>query len=262
MTERPRAPLAVKVIALIALIFLLERAREVVLPVAIAIILTFLLAPLVRVLRSRGAQRCARCRRGCLRPAFHSRTLGQPPGCAGQRVDCARTDVGAATDRFVRKVAQVDSLHGAAARSRFRPAVTTKGRPAAEVVPAQAPPASDPFKDKIAIEGIALTGSLIRQAHLGHGIDRRDDHFAVLFPRFGTLADGPHRRGDSEAPRSRGRARRLSRRAARYRALSRHAGDDQRRRRYCDDVGVDGDRVAKSRFCGASSLPCSVSFRT
>ena len=53
-TERPRAPLAVKVIAVIALIFLLERAREVVLPVAIAIILTFVLAPLVRALRNRG----------------------------------------------------------------------------------------------------------------------------------------------------------------------------------------------------------------
>ncbi len=54
LTERPRAPLAVKVIAFVALIFLLERAREIVLPVAIAIILTFLLAPLVRVLRNRG----------------------------------------------------------------------------------------------------------------------------------------------------------------------------------------------------------------
>ncbi len=54
VTERPRAPLAVKVIAFIALIFLLESARPVVLPVAIAIILTFLLAPLVRALRSRG----------------------------------------------------------------------------------------------------------------------------------------------------------------------------------------------------------------
>ena len=46
----------------------------------------------------------------------------------------------------------------------LRPAVTVKGRPAAEIVPAPAPPTSDPFKDKITIEGIALTGSLIRQA--------------------------------------------------------------------------------------------------
>ena len=46
----------------------------------------------------------------------------------------------------------------------LRPTVTTKGRPAAEIVPAAAAPASDPLKDKIAIEGIALTGSLIKQA--------------------------------------------------------------------------------------------------
>ena len=52
--ERVRAPFAVKVIATVALIFLLESAREIVLPVAIAIILTFLLAPLVRLLRHRG----------------------------------------------------------------------------------------------------------------------------------------------------------------------------------------------------------------
>ena len=54
LTERLRAPLAVKVIAFVALIFLLKSARDIVLPVAIAIILTFLLAPLVRALRNRG----------------------------------------------------------------------------------------------------------------------------------------------------------------------------------------------------------------
>ena len=59
LTERPRAPLAVKVIAFVALVFLLKGAREIVLPVAIAIILTFLLAPLARVLAQPGLQRCA-----------------------------------------------------------------------------------------------------------------------------------------------------------------------------------------------------------
>ena len=60
--ERPRAPLAVKVIAFVALVFLLESAREVVLPVAIAIILTFLLARWSQLsnrgLMMRGEQRC------------------------------------------------------------------------------------------------------------------------------------------------------------------------------------------------------------
>jgi predicted PurR-regulated permease PerM len=163
VTERPRAPLAVKVLAFVALIFLLERAREVVLPVAIAIILTFLLAPLVRMLRNRGVNEA-------LGAAIVVFGLLFTLGFLGSRLVAPATEWVARAPRSVQQL--IDSYERlrrsipfmASPEVALRPAVTVKGRPAAEIVPAPAPPTSDPFKDKITIEGIALTGSLIRQA--------------------------------------------------------------------------------------------------
>ena len=163
VTERPRAPLAVKVLAFVALIFLLERAREVVLPVAIAIILTFLLAPLVRWLRNRGVNEA-------LGAAIVVFGLLFTLGFLGSRLVAPATEWVARAPRSVQQL--IDSYERlrksipfmAPPEIALRPAVTVKGRPAAEIVPAPAPPTSDPFKDKITIEGIALTGSLIRQA--------------------------------------------------------------------------------------------------
>jgi predicted PurR-regulated permease PerM len=163
VTERPRAPLAVKVLAFVALIFLLERAREVVLPVAIAIILTFLLAPLVRMLRNRGVN-------DALGAAVVVFGLLFTLGFLGSRLLAPASEWIARAPTSVQQL--IDSYERLRRSSPFmappavalRPAVTAKGRPAAEIVPAPAPPTSDPFKDKIAIEGIALTGSLIRQA--------------------------------------------------------------------------------------------------
>jgi predicted PurR-regulated permease PerM len=163
VTERPRAPLAVKVLAFVALIFLLERAREVVLPVAIAIILTFLLAPLVRMLRNRGVNEA-------LGAAIVVFGLLFTLGFLGSRLVAPASEWVARAPRSVQQL--IDSYERlrksipfmAPPEVALRPAVTVKGRPAAEIVPAPAPPTSDPFKDKITIEGIALTGSLIRQA--------------------------------------------------------------------------------------------------
>lgn len=163
VTERPRAPLAVKVLAFVALIFLLERAREVVLPVAIAIILTFLLAPLVRMLRNRGVNEA-------LGAAIVVFGLLFTLGFLGSRLVAPATEWVARAPRSVQQL--IDSYERlrrsipfmASPEVALRPAVTVKGRPAAEIVPVPAPPTSDPFKDKITIEGIALTGSLIRQA--------------------------------------------------------------------------------------------------
>ena len=167
MAERPRAPLSVKVIAFVALIFLLERAREVVLPVAIAIILTFLLAPLVRALRNRGLN-------DALAAAVVVFGLLFALGLLGSRLLAPASEWIARTPTSVQQL--IDSYERlrksipfmAPPQVALRPTVTAKGRPAVEVVPAPAPaptpPAPDPVKDKIAIEGIALTGSLIRQA--------------------------------------------------------------------------------------------------
>ena len=163
VSERPRAPLAVKVIASVALIFLLESAREVVLPVAIAIILTFLLAPLVRVLRNRGLNDALGAAVVVFGLLFTLGLLGSRlVAPASEWIARAPTSVQQLIDSYERLRKSVPFL--APPEVTLRPAVTAKGRPAAEIVAAPAPPTSDPFKDKIAIEGIALTGSLIKRA--------------------------------------------------------------------------------------------------
>jgi predicted PurR-regulated permease PerM len=160
--ERPRAPLAVKVIAFVALIFLLESAREVVLPVAIAIILTFLLAPLVRILRHRGLNDAT----GAAVVVFG---LLFTLGLLASRLVAPASEWMARAPRSVQQL--IDSYERlrksvpfmAPPEIALRPTMSTKGRPAAEIS-AQALPTSDPLKDKIAIEGIALTGSLLKRA--------------------------------------------------------------------------------------------------
>ena len=163
LTERPRAPLAVKVIAFVALIFLLRTARDVVLPVAIAIILTFLLAPVARMLRNRGlndALAAAVVVVGLLLTlGFLASRLVAP---ASEWLARAPTSVQQLIDSYERLRRSIPFM--APPEIALRPTVTTKGRPAAEIVPANTPAPPDPLKDKIAIEGIALTGSLIKQA--------------------------------------------------------------------------------------------------
>ena len=163
LTERLRAPLAVKVIAFVALIFLLRTARDVVLPVAIAIILTFLLAPVARMLRNRGlndALAAAVVVVGLLLSlGFLASRLVEP---ASEWLARAPTSVQQLIDSYERLRRSIPFM--APPEIALRPTVTTKGRPAAEIVPANTPAPPDPLKDKIAIEGIALTGSLIKQA--------------------------------------------------------------------------------------------------
>ncbi len=162
VTERPRAPFAVKVIAFVALIFLLERAREVVLPMAIAIILTFLLAPLVRMLRSRGLNDAVAAAVVVFGLLVTLGLLGSRlVAPASEWIARAPTSAQQLIDTFDRLRKSIPFM--AAPQVALRPA-TTKGRAAAEMVPASAAPPADPVKDKIAVEGIALTGSLIRQA--------------------------------------------------------------------------------------------------
>ncbi|HVE88114.1 MAG TPA: AI-2E family transporter [Burkholderiaceae bacterium] len=161
--ERPRAPLAVKVIAFVALIFLLESAREVVLPVAIAIILTFLLAPLVRMLRHRGLNDATGAAVVVFGLLF---TLGllasRLVAPASEWIARAPRSVQQLVDSYERLRKSVAFM--APPEIALRPTITTKGRPATEIVSAQSLPTSDPLKDKIAIEGIALTGSLLKRA--------------------------------------------------------------------------------------------------
>ena len=162
-TERARAPFALKVVALVALVFLLERAREVVLPVAIAVILTFLLAPLVRGLRSRGLNDALGAAVVVFGLLFMLGLLASRlVAPAGEWIARAPRSMQQLIDSYERFRSSVPFM--APPQVALRPAVTVRGRPAAEIVPAPAPATSDPVKDRIAIEGIALTGTLIKRA--------------------------------------------------------------------------------------------------
>ena len=127
----------------------------------------------------------------------------------------------------------------------LRPTVTTKGRPAAEIVPAAAAPASDPVKGQNRDRRHCAYRFFDQAGDVGHRVDRCDDYFVVLLSRFRALADGTHSRGNSQAPRPCCCNRRLSRGAARHRALSWNAGNDQCRRRHCDRIGANGDRLSE-----------------
>lgn len=162
-TERPRAPFALKVVALVALVLLLERAREVVLPVAIAVILTFLLAPLVRGLRSRGLNDALGAAVVVFGLLFMLGLLASRlVAPASEWIARAPTSMQQLIDSYERFRSSVPFM--APPQVALKPALTVRGRPVAEIVPAPAPATSDPVKDRIAIEGIALTGTLIKRA--------------------------------------------------------------------------------------------------
>jgi len=153
-SESPRSSLTLKILATIALVMLLKLANEVLLPIAIAIILTFLLAPVVRALRSRGIDDAI----GAAIVTFGlvglvillTSRLVQP---AAEWVARAPTTVQQAIDAFDRMRDSVPFL------SPPHAAAPQRGRTTA---PPQPPPA-DPVKEKIATESVAITGTLLKQ---------------------------------------------------------------------------------------------------
>ncbi|HET9024569.1 MAG TPA: AI-2E family transporter [Burkholderiaceae bacterium] len=150
-TEGPRASFTLKVIAAIGLVLLLKLANEVLLPIAIAIILTFLLAPLVRALRRRGlddAVGAAVIVFGLLGVVGLLATrLAEP---AAEWVARAPTTLQQAIDGFERVRQSVPLLSAPPA-----PVARTRG--------AQPPPPADPVKEKLATESVALTGTLLKR---------------------------------------------------------------------------------------------------
>ncbi|MGZ8272272.1 MAG: AI-2E family transporter [Burkholderiaceae bacterium] len=147
--------MTLKIIATVAVVLLMKLANEVLLPIAIAIILTFLLAPLVRTLRKRGiddAIGAAIVVFGLLAAlVLLASRLAQP---AAEWVGRAPTTVQQAIDAFDRMRESVPFLSRPAS-----PAPAARGRNAAQ----PPPPAVDPVKDKIATEGVAMTGTLLKQ---------------------------------------------------------------------------------------------------
>jgi predicted PurR-regulated permease PerM len=150
-SDAPRASLTLKVIATIGLVLLLKLTNEVLLPIAIAIILTFLLAPLVRALRRRGiddAVGAAVVVFGLLGAVGLLATRLAAP--ATEWVARAPTTLQQAIDGFERVREGVPFLSPP-------PAQAPRARGA------QQPPPADPVKEKIATESVALTGTLLKR---------------------------------------------------------------------------------------------------
>jgi predicted PurR-regulated permease PerM len=155
----PRSPFAVKVIAAIALLFMLKATNVVMLPVLIAIILTFLLAPLVRGLRQRGvddALGAAVVVFGMLLAlgVLVSRLTG-PAAEWMQRAPSTMQQLSDAVDHVRESLPFLAPPPEPVAP----PPPTVRGEPPAEPTP---PP--DPVKEKIATESVAITGNLVLRA--------------------------------------------------------------------------------------------------
>lgn len=154
--DGPRSSLTLKILASIAVVLLLKFANEVLLPIAIAIILTFLLAPVVRALRKRGIDDAI----GAGIVVFGllgvvvllASRLAQP---AAEWVGRAPTTVQQAVDAFDRMRESVPFLSRPPA-----PAAAPRSRASPQP---PAPPPTDPVKDKIATESVAITGTLLKQ---------------------------------------------------------------------------------------------------
>jgi predicted PurR-regulated permease PerM len=152
--DRPRSSLTLKVLMAIAIILLMKLANEVLLPIAIAIILTFLLAPLVRALRKRGIDDAI----GAAIVVFG--LLGVVILLAGRLVSPAAEWIARAPTTVQQAVAAFDRMRDSVPF--LSPPHPQPQPPRSRAPQPQAPPA-DPVKDKIASESVALTGAFLKQ---------------------------------------------------------------------------------------------------
>lgn len=152
--DRPRASLTLKLLVAIAGIVLLKMTNDVLLPIIIAIILTFLLAPLVRGLRKRGVDEAL----GAAIVVFGllgvvlllGSRLAEP---ATAWVARAPSTVQQAVDAFERVRESMPFLSP--------PPAPPPPRTRAQAQAQEQSPPPDPVKDKLATESVALTGALL-----------------------------------------------------------------------------------------------------
>jgi predicted PurR-regulated permease PerM len=145
----------------LALVFALHMAQPLLAPIVIAVVLTFVLAPVVRWLRRHGIPEVAGAAlvvlalMGSTVPLVL--TLVEP---ASQWIEKAPATAAQLFDKFDRLRAAVPGL--APPRTAVPPPGRSSARnaPAAQAAPS-ASPAPDPVKDRIATEGLALTGALL-----------------------------------------------------------------------------------------------------
>lgn len=152
--DGPRASLTLKVLVAIALLVLLKFANEVLLPIAIAIILTFLLAPLVRGLRQRGVEEAI----GAALVVFG--LLGVIILLAGRLAQPASEWVSRAPQTMQQAINAFENMRQTMPFLSAPPPPPPQPRSRGAEPPQ---PPADPVKDKIATESVALTGTVLKR---------------------------------------------------------------------------------------------------
>jgi predicted PurR-regulated permease PerM len=156
-----RVPWAVRGLFVIALVFALREAGALLAPVVIAVVLTFVLAPAVRWLRRRGVPEVTGAALlvllllGSVVPLVFG--LAEP---AAQWWEKAPTTVAQLLAQFDRMRAAVPGLAPPPPPAP-PPLKPTRGAAAAVSASASAPAPADPVKERLASEGVALTGMLL-----------------------------------------------------------------------------------------------------
>ena len=170
-----RAPAAVRGLFLVALVFTVREAQPLLAPVVIAVVLTFVLAPAVRALRRRGVPEVMGAAVVVL--ALLGSTVPMAASLAGPAAQwwaSAPATVAQLLEQFDRLRAAVPGLRPPPRPLQPAqppaPAPTRPGRgaPSSEGLAAPAAatpdPAPDPMKERLASEGMALTGKLLGQS--------------------------------------------------------------------------------------------------
>lgn len=159
-------PWVVRGLFALALVFALREARTLLAPVVIAVVLTFVLAPGVRCLRRRGipevigAALLVLLLLGSVVPLAGG--LAEPAAAWWQK---APTTLAQLLEQFDRMRATIPGLGPPPAPTpppAARPSAAT--RAAVTVTAASAPPPADPVKDRLASEGVALTGAVLEHS--------------------------------------------------------------------------------------------------
>ncbi|WP_067064561.1 AI-2E family transporter [Roseateles chitosanitabidus] len=137
---------ATRGLLLIALIFLLKEASAIVLPVLVALILTFVLAPAVRTMRHHGVPEAVSAAMlvttvvGCT--VLAAALLAEPAAQWWER----------APQALSQGLNRVD---------RWRASIPGFGPPTERRASRAAPPPADPLRERLASEGVALTAQLV-----------------------------------------------------------------------------------------------------
>lgn len=142
---------------MVALLFLLREARDLLAPVVIAIVLTFVLAPLVRALRRVGVP-------AVLGSAIVvAALLGTVVPLAASLAEPAAVWWERAPAMLTRFFSQFDRMRASVPGLAPPPVSPQAARAPRSAVSAPTTPPPDPVKERIASEGVALTGALVKR---------------------------------------------------------------------------------------------------